>query len=75
MMSLKKIDYFGVMIMFGMCDTVRIKVTGEKAEIIEIDDNNGTCPPIYLCELCEKPDNAGLTDVVKWFEAEEIESA
>lgn len=61
--------------MFRMYDTVRIKVTGEKAEIIEIDNNNGTCPPIYLCELCEKTDNAKLTDVVKWFEIEEIEPA
>lgn len=59
--------------MFGLYDTIRIKSTGEKASVIEIDDNNGKSPPIYLCEINEKPDNSKLSDVVRWLEADEIE--
>lgn len=59
--------------MFKIYDTVKIKSTGETATIIEIDDNDGKNVPIYLCELNNKPENAEVTDVIKWFESDEIE--
>ncbi len=59
--------------MLKLYDTVKIKSTGELASIIEIDDNDGKDVPIYLVELHNKPQNATVTDVIKWFEIEELE--
>lgn len=53
-------------------DTVTIKATGEKGNVIEIDDNGGKNVPIYLVELRDKPADALVSDVIKWFEYSEI---
>lgn len=60
--------------MLKLYDTVKIKATGELASIVEIDDNGGKDVPIYLVELHEKSENAPVTEVVKWFESNEIEA-
>lgn len=60
--------------MLKLYDTVKIKATGELASIVEIDDNGGKDVPIYLVELHEKPENAPVTEVVKWFESNKIEA-
>ena len=60
--------------MLKLYDKVRIKSTGETASIIEIDDNNGNDVPVYLIELHNKPENADVTDVVKWVEHSDIEA-
>ncbi len=59
--------------MLKLYDTVKIKSNGELASIIEIDDNDGKDVPIYLVELHNKPKNTTVTDVIKWFEIEELE--
>lgn len=53
-------------------DTVIIKATGKKGNVIEIDDNGGKSVPIYLVELQDKPADASVSDVIKWFEYSEI---
>ncbi len=56
-------------------DTVVVKATGKHAAVIEIEDDEGTKPPIYLVEVVdeEKPEHASLTDVVFWCDHTEIE--
>ena len=56
-------------------DKVKIKKTGAVGAIIEIDDDNGTKPPIYLIEIIDKPVNAKIEDVVLWCDYDEIELA
>lgn len=58
--------------MLKLYDTVKVKKTGADAVIIEIDDNDGNSPPIYLLELVDKPDNADYSDVIFWCESSEI---
>lgn len=61
--------------MLKLYDKVIIKKTGNHGNIIEIDDDNGTKPPIYLVEIVddEKPVGAEITDVVFWCESEDID--
>lgn len=54
-------------------DKVRIKKTGAVGAIIEIDDDNGKKPPIYLIEIIDKPASAKIEDVVFWCNYDEIE--
>ena len=56
-------------------DQVVVKKTGKHANIIEIDDDGGTKPPIYLVEICdsEKGDFDDINEVVFWCEDNEIE--
>ncbi len=56
-------------------DKIKVKSTGKLGTVIEIDDNGGTDVPIYLVELDDKPKNADVTDVVKWYEHSEIEES
>jgi len=58
--------------MLKLYDTVVIKSTGKNAVIIEIDDDKGTKPPIYLVELVDKPLGASVADVVFWCDYSEI---
>lgn len=52
--------------MVKLYDTVIMKKGGRHVAIIEIDDNGGTKPPIYLVEIVdeEKPKDAEVEDVV-----------
>lgn len=58
--------------MIRLYDTVKVKKSGEKAAIIEIDDNNGMSPPIYLLEIINKPDDASFDDVIFWCEEDDF---
>ncbi len=60
--------------MFKLYDKVTINNTGNHGNIIEIDDDNGTKPPIYLIEIVDEEKKAGaeITDVVFWCESDEI---
>ena len=55
-------------------DIVKINKTGNKAAIIEIDDENGIKPPIYLVEIVddEKSKNAKLSDVIFWCDSDDF---
>lgn len=59
--------------MFKLYDNVIIKESKKAGTIVEIDDNGGKNVPIYLVELHDKPDNAEISDVIKWLEYSEIE--
>lgn len=60
--------------MVKLYDTVIMKKGGRHAAIIEINDNGGTKPPIYLVEIVdeEKPEDAEAEDVVFWCEREDF---
>lgn len=58
--------------MLKLYDTVKIKATGKLASIVEIGDNGGKDVTIYLVELHDKPENAPVTEVVKWLEAAKL---
>ncbi|MGN1133328.1 MAG: hypothetical protein ACI4RN_02620 [Oscillospiraceae bacterium] len=58
--------------MLKLYDTVIVKKNNVKAAIIEIDDNNGKSPPIYLVEVIDKPDNAAVNDVIFWCEESDL---
>lgn len=59
--------------MIRLYDPVKITKTEQLGHVIEIDDNNGKSAPIYLVEIDDKPDNADVTDVIKWYDYSEIE--
>lgn len=63
--------------MIRLYDTVIIKKSGKHAAIIEIDDDGGTKPPIYLIEIVdeEKPEDAKVDDVVFWCEREDFKES
>ncbi len=58
--------------MLKIYDKIIVKKTGNEGSIIEIDDDNGTKPPIYLIVLTVKSSDANLNDVVFWCDADEI---
>lgn len=58
---------------FRQYDTVLVKKTGQKACIVEIDDNNGMDVPIYMVEVIDKPDDADVSDVLFWCDRSDLE--
>lgn len=59
--------------MFKLYDQVKIKKDGRMAHIIEMDDDGGTKPTIYLLEIDKKPKDSKPSDVIIWVEENEIE--
>ena len=54
-------------------DRVKLVKDGRAGNVVEIDDDNGKRPPIYLVEIEDKPEDADLADVIIWCDADEIE--
>lgn len=59
--------------MLKLYDEVRVKSTGQIANIVEIDDNKGQSPPVYLIEMRDISDDMEIEDVIKWVEQSDIE--
>ena len=60
-------------IMLKEYDVVTILESGEQAQILEISDDKGRRAPLYLVELINKPEKAGMNDVVFWCGGDEIQ--
>lgn len=61
--------------MLKLYDTVIVKKSNVKGAVVEIDDNDGNSPPVYLVEVIDKPDNSSVSDVIFWCEESEIKKA
>lgn len=61
--------------MIKLYDMVTVLKTGKHGAVVEIDDDGGTKPPIYLVEVLdkEKPVDADVEDVVFWCDYDEIQ--
>ncbi len=58
--------------MIKLYDKVFYKKTKKEAHVVEIDDANGTKPPMYLIEIDDKPDDTDTEEVVFWCDYDEI---
>ena len=61
--------------MIKLFDTVKVKKSGALASVLEIEDDGGKKPPVYLLELVEKPSGAEPDEVVFWCDYSEVEAS
>ena len=61
--------------MIKLYDKVLVTKKNKYGNVIEIDDDNGTKPPIYLIEIVdsEKGINDEVEDVIFWCDEDEIQ--
>lgn len=61
--------------MIELFDKVLVTKKNKHGNVIEIDDDNGTKPPIYLIEIVdsEKGINDEVEDVIFWCDEDEIQ--